>query len=102
MSASSPQGDLQRNVLSRHVLVSDTEACLGRTRRRRGRMRREAVHRWSPVAGAAIFAAALPALVSVPWWASEGQVRNLVEFFCLLALAQMWNLLAGYAGLVSI
>ena len=26
----------------------------------------------------------------------------LTEFFALLALAEMWNLLAGYAGLVSI
>ena len=29
-------------------------------------------------------------------------MKLLVEFFTLLALAQMWNLLAGYAGLVSI
>ena len=29
-------------------------------------------------------------------------LRTLVQFFYLLALAQMWNLLAGYAGLVSI
>ena len=29
-------------------------------------------------------------------------MQLLVEFFTLLALAQMWNLLAGYAGLVSI
>ena len=29
-------------------------------------------------------------------------MRLLVEFVCLLALAQMWNLLAGYGGLVSI
>jgi branched-chain amino acid transport system permease protein len=29
-------------------------------------------------------------------------MRFLVEFLVLLALAQMWNLLAGYAGLVSI
>jgi branched-chain amino acid transport system permease protein len=29
-------------------------------------------------------------------------LRMLVQFFYLLALAQMWNLLAGYAGLVSI
>jgi branched-chain amino acid transport system permease protein len=53
-------------------------------------------------AGAALFAATLAVLVSVPWWASEAQSRDLVEFFCLLAFAQMWNLLAGYAGLVSI
>jgi branched-chain amino acid transport system permease protein len=47
-------------------------------------------------------AAALVVLVLVPWWASEAQARDLVEFFTLLALAQMWNLLAGYSGLVSI
>jgi branched-chain amino acid transport system permease protein len=29
-------------------------------------------------------------------------LRTLVQFFYLLALAQMWNLLAGYAGLVSV
>ncbi len=29
-------------------------------------------------------------------------MRDLVELLTLLALAQMWNLLAGYAGLVSI
>ena len=44
----------------------------------------------------------LGVLVTVPWWASEGRQRDLVELLHLLALAQMWNLLAGYAGLVSI
>jgi branched-chain amino acid transport system permease protein len=52
--------------------------------------------------GPTAFTIVLAALVAVPWWASQGQTRNLVEFFCLLAFAQMWNLLAGYAGLVSI
>lgn len=54
------------------------------------------------IAGALLFVAAVAVLVSVPWWADEAQMRDLVEFFCLLAFAQMWNLLAGYAGLVSI
>jgi branched-chain amino acid transport system permease protein len=53
-------------------------------------------------AGTALFAAILAVFVAAPWWASEAQTRDLVEFFCLLAFAQMWNLLAGYAGLVSI
>jgi branched-chain amino acid transport system permease protein len=56
---------------------------------------------WSAIGGAAL-AVAIGVLASVPWWASEGRTRDLVEFFSLLALAQMWNLLAGYAGLVSI
>ncbi len=30
------------------------------------------------------------------------QMKQLTDFFTLLAMAQMWNLLAGYAGLVSI
>jgi branched-chain amino acid transport system permease protein len=53
-------------------------------------------------AGAGLLVAAVVLLATVPWWASEARTRDLVEFFCLLAFAQMWNLLAGYAGLVSI
>ena len=40
--------------------------------------------------------------ISLPWWSDAGTMRLLVEFFCFLAMAQMWNLLAGYGGLVSI
>jgi len=42
------------------------------------------------------------ALLSVPLWGSSNLMRTLVEFISLLALAQMWNLLAGYAGMVSV
>jgi branched-chain amino acid transport system permease protein len=41
-------------------------------------------------------------LVAVPWAGDAGLMRLVVEFIALLVLAQMWNLLAGYAGLVSI
>jgi branched-chain amino acid transport system permease protein len=41
-------------------------------------------------------------LVSLPSWSTPSAMRILVEFIALLVLAQMWNLLAGYAGLVSI
>ena len=41
-------------------------------------------------------------LVSVPWWSTVAVSRTMVTLFTLMALAQMWNLLAGYAGLVSI
>jgi len=44
----------------------------------------------------------LAALLSVPLWGSSSLMRTLVEFISLLALAQLWNLLAGYAGLVSV
>jgi branched-chain amino acid transport system permease protein len=39
---------------------------------------------------------------TAPLWANSGILRTIVEFMYLLALAQMWNLLAGYAGMVSI
>jgi branched-chain amino acid transport system permease protein len=41
-------------------------------------------------------------LASAPAWGGSGFMKLLIEFFTLLALAQMWNLMAGYAGLVSI
>lgn len=41
-------------------------------------------------------------LLTVPFWAGSDVLRTLVELMYLLALAQMWNLLAGYAGLVSV
>jgi branched-chain amino acid transport system permease protein len=44
----------------------------------------------------------LLAMLSMPWWASPGNIRWAIEFSCYLAIAQMWNLLAGYAGLVSV
>ncbi|MFT5852607.1 MAG: branched-chain amino acid transport system permease protein [Colwellia sp.] len=41
-------------------------------------------------------------LLTVPFWAGRLEQRIIIEFAYYLALAQMWNLLAGYAGLVSI
>jgi branched-chain amino acid transport system permease protein len=41
-------------------------------------------------------------LVALPWRHDAGVMRLVIEFVSLLVLAQMWNLLAGYAGLVSI
>ncbi len=57
---------------------------------------------WASAAAAAALTGTVGVLATVPWWASHGLMRDFVEFFTLLALAQMWNLLAGYAGLVSI
>ena len=53
-------------------------------------------------AGAIVAAIGVAALVSLPWWGESSWMRTLVEFACLLTLAQMWNLLAGYGGVVSI
>jgi branched-chain amino acid transport system permease protein len=44
----------------------------------------------------------LLALVAMPWWGDAGQMRLVGEMAYYLALAQLWNLLAGYAGLVSV
>ncbi|MGI9568886.1 MAG: branched-chain amino acid ABC transporter permease, partial [Desulfobulbia bacterium] len=44
----------------------------------------------------------LVALAFAPYWASRADLRLLSEFFHYLALASLWNLLAGYAGLVSV
>ena len=47
-------------------------------------------------------AAAFLVLASLPAWAGAGQLRLLSEIGYYLALAEAWNLLAGYAGLVSV
>ncbi|HET9923965.1 MAG TPA: branched-chain amino acid ABC transporter permease [Methylomirabilota bacterium] len=52
--------------------------------------------------GLACAGLALIVLASLPAWGGPSAMRILVEFIALLVLAQMWNLLAGYAGLVSI
>src|SRR5436190_6153511 len=57
---------------------------------------------WASGVAAVLFVCALGVLVAVPWWGTQGQANDLVRFFYLLAVAQMWNLLAGYAGLVSV
>jgi len=44
----------------------------------------------------------LAALVSLPWWSDAGTMRLVAEMAYYVALAQLWNLLAGYAGLVSV
>ena len=49
-----------------------------------------------------LFIAAIVAMLSMPWWADSGTMRSIVELACYIAIAQMWNLLAGYAGLVSV
>jgi branched-chain amino acid transport system permease protein len=41
-------------------------------------------------------------LMLAPWWTSPASMRLITEFLVYLALACMWNLLAGYAGLLSI
>jgi branched-chain amino acid transport system permease protein len=59
--------------------------------------------RRAKAAAAALAAAAvLAALVAVPWIAGFAVQRLLVEVFTVFAIAQAWNLLAGYGGMVAI
>ncbi|MEO8242668.1 MAG: branched-chain amino acid ABC transporter permease [bacterium] len=44
----------------------------------------------------------LAILVAAPWWASSSFLHLAGEFAVYLALATLWNLLAGYTGLVSV
>ena len=61
------------------------------------------VDRSTAVSRAAIGCGVISAtvLVSVPWWGEASFMRWAVEVMCFLVLAQMWNLLAGYGGLIS-
>lgn len=45
---------------------------------------------------------ALVTLIALPAFASRSVVQDLVFIFYMFTLAQFWNLLAGYAGLVSV
>ena len=50
-----------------------------------------------PIAAAIVIGAA-----TVPAWGSSNIMKQSVTLLTLIALSQMWNLLAGYAGLVSV
>jgi branched-chain amino acid transport system permease protein len=41
-------------------------------------------------------------LIAAPWWGSTATLRLIGEMMVYLALASLWNLLAGYTGLVSV
>jgi branched-chain amino acid transport system permease protein len=42
------------------------------------------------------------AAASMPFWAESSWMREFVEIACYFIFAMMWNLLAGYGGMVSI
>ena len=45
---------------------------------------------------------ALIVLAAAPWWAGRADLRLMGEIYLYLSLAVLWNLMAGYAGLVSV
>jgi branched-chain amino acid transport system permease protein len=62
------------------------------------------VTRTSPLARNAMLVGivVLILLAAAPWWAGRAELRLMGEIFLYMALASLWNLLAGYAGLVSV
>jgi branched-chain amino acid transport system permease protein len=52
--------------------------------------------------GVALIAVVLVALALAPFWGDRQTLRLLAEILSFVALASLWNLLAGYAGLVSV
>ncbi len=52
--------------------------------------------------GTAALAVVLLGLVAAPTFAGRDDLRLMSEIFAYIALASLWNLLAGYAGLVSV
>ena len=57
--------------------------------------------RASRIGGATAFVLAA-VLATFPFWADAGWMREFNEMACYLIFAMMWNLLAGYGGMVSI
>ena len=54
------------------------------------------------LARALVLLLALAGLAALPWWLGPARLGTAVEIAYMLALAVLWNLLAGYAGLVSL
>ena len=52
--------------------------------------------------GLALWTVLTVALFAAPWWSDRPTLRLLSEFYSYVCLASLWNLLAGYAGLVSV
>ncbi len=50
----------------------------------------------------ALCALALAGLAAAPFWGGRDDLQLLSEMYAYVALASLWNLLAGYAGLVSV
>jgi branched-chain amino acid transport system permease protein len=60
--------------------------------------RSQRMHRWVLFVSIAL----VVGLASVPFWSTVAVCRTMVTLFTLMALGQMWNLLGGYAGLISV
>jgi branched-chain amino acid transport system permease protein len=52
--------------------------------------------------GVAFWTLLIITLIAIPFWGDRQTMRLLTEIYSFVALASLWNLLAGYAGLVSV
>jgi branched-chain amino acid transport system permease protein len=52
--------------------------------------------------GLTLCALGVVALAAAPFWGGSDDLQLLSQIYCYVALASLWNLLAGYAGLVSV
>ena len=52
--------------------------------------------------GTGVWIVALLIFLSAPVWGERSDLRLLSEMFGYIALATLWNLLAGYAGMISV
>ena len=52
--------------------------------------------------GTAVGLGLVVTLLAAPWWAGRADLRLFGEIYIYIALASLWNLLAGYTGLVSV
>ena len=62
------------------------------------------VTRATPASRVAMIVAGLAVIVlaAAPYWAGRADMRLMGEMYLYLSLACLWNLMAGYAGLVSV
>ncbi len=67
-------------------------------------MNRVTVSRSTPASRVAMLLGliGLVVLAAAPWWAGRADLRLMGEIYLYLSLACLWNLMAGYAGLVSV
>ena len=57
--------------------------------------------RASRIASVVLLALAV-VVATMPFWAGRDALRDFTQIACYLVFAMMWNLLAGYGGMVSI
>ncbi len=56
----------------------------------------------TPLAGPLLLLGTAVALAAAPFYADTSTLRLMVEVLAMIAMAQAWNLLAGYTGFVSV